>query len=131
MPLDRKNGEVLDGLPASMHVVIDHRHLAAMNNLLVEYEAPGKFRAIKKHRPLFDDAMAIAQQRFAEAGALLPVVIDESGILVQVYPKENKVAVIVMRTIAGQERFVARDYDLPPSVIKSLLATTKQKHYEH
>lgn len=44
---------------------------------------------------------------------------------------DGLVAVIIMRTIAGQERFVARDYDLPAPVIKSLLATTKRKHYEH
>ena len=131
MPLDRINGEVLDGLPASMHIVIETRHLAAMDNVLVEYQAPGKFRSTTKRRPIFDDAVAYAIDGFAAAGAMLPVLLDESGILVQVYPKEGKVAVVFLRSIAGKEHFVVRDYDLPPPVMQALLATTGKKHREH
>jgi hypothetical protein len=131
MPLDRVNGEVLEGLPASMHVVIDHRHLAEMNNLLVEYDIPGKFRARKGKRPLFDDALSIARARFIEAGALLPVSFDESSILVQVYPKELKLAVVVCRPIAGKEHFVVRDYELPRPVIQSLINAAGKKPREH
>ena len=131
MSLDRTNGEVLDGLPASLHVVVDPRHLAGMSNLLVEYKVPGKFRATTKRRPLYDDAMTIARERFAEAGALLPIGLDATGVLVQVYPKESKVAVVVARSIAGKEHFVVRDYDLPKVVIDSLLSAAGKRPREH
>lgn len=126
MPLDRTNGEVLQGLQASAHVVIDYRHLAALTNVQVAYEGTTKkFRTkanlSKSQRPIFEDAMAIAAERFAEKGALLPVVFDPTSVLVQVYPRERKVAVIVQRRIAGEEFYVTRDYELPYAVIRHLL----------
>ena len=125
MPFDRSNGEVLDGLPASVHVVVDYRPLAAMTNLLVEYQVPNKkFGITTRKRPLFDDVMAIAACCFAEAGALLPITFDEGAVLVQVYPKESKVAVVVQRKIAGEDHYVTRDYDLPRSVIQHLLVSS-------
>lgn len=122
---------MLEGLPASMHVVVAARHLAEMTNVLAEYQIRHGMRTITKRRPIFEDAMAIARERFAEAGALLPVILDESGTLVQVYPKELKVAVIVMRPIAGKEHFVVRDYDLPKPAIDALLNAAGKKLTQH
>ena len=123
MPLDRTNGEVLDGLPASMHIVVAARELANLSNVLTPYTVKSKFRTIQKVRPVFDDAVAHALEAFKAAGALSPVRFDEDSVLVQVYPKDRKVAVIFQRTIAGKDHYLTRIYDLPPPVIESLLAT--------
>ena len=130
MPLDKQHGEVLDGFDGSAHIVIPHRHLAEMTNLLVPYMKPGtgKFKRPKEAvRPLFDDAMATAAQRFAEAGALLPLTHDESAILCQVYPKDGKLAIIVTRQIKGEDYFVTRTYDLPQPIIEALLANAGKR----
>lgn len=131
MPLDRGIGEVLEGLPASMHVVVEPRHLASMSNLMVPYLEKRKFRSVEKVRPLFDDAVAYAIDAFANAGALRPIKFDETSVLCQVYPKDFKVAIVFQRDVAGETRYVSRIYDLPPVVIDSLLATTGKKHREH
>src|SRR5574342_753811 len=99
-PLDHANGEVLDGLQASMHIVIEPRHLAEMTNLVTAYQEKRKFGSITKHRPIFDDAVAYAIEGFAAAGALRPIRFDEKSVLVQVYPKERKIAVVFQRSIA-------------------------------
>jgi hypothetical protein len=155
MPLDRVNGEVIEGLAGSMHVVVDYRHLAAMSNVEVEFDAPGKFRPVKKRRQIFDDAAAIAAEAFQKAGAVLPVTLmpgtlrtstlpgvatlsaiglDPSGVLVQVYPVERKVAVVFCRRIGApdatgerQEFYVTREYDVPRPVIESLLAAAGKR----
>ena len=130
MPLDHANGEVLDGFDGSAHIVIPHAPLAEMTNLLVPYMKPGtgKFKRPKEAvRPLFEDAMAVAAERFATAGALLPLTHDESAILCQVYPKDQKLAIIVARQIAGQEHFVVRAYDLPHPIINQLLLSAGKR----
>ncbi len=127
MPLDRQRGEKLDGYEHEPYVVIPFQRLAELTNLQVPYEVKGKFRVVKKQRALFADVMANAQQRFLEAGALMPVILDESGILVQAYPQLNKIAVIVMRQVAGVERFVTRVYDNIPRVVLDNLIAQKVK----
>lgn len=131
MPLDRVHGEVLEGLPASMHVVVSPRHLADMNNLLVPYLKKKKFGHEEKVRPLFDDAVQHALDAFKAAGALSPVRFDEDDCLVQVYPKEGLVAVIFQRMIVGETKYVIRTYPLPEPVIQSLLANSGQSIREH
>lgn len=121
MPFDSINGEVIEGLDASAHVVVDWRRLAEMGNLLVEHKTKPKFRVITERRPLFADAWAHAADAFARAGALLPIVFDPSGVMAQVYPKERKVAVIFQRKIADGWQYVTRFYDLPYMVIQQLL----------
>lgn len=129
MPLDRVNGEVLDGLAGSMHVVVDARSLSEMTNLLVAYQAPGKFRSVTRHRPLFDDAVAHAIQAFADAGAMRPIRFDETSVLVQVYPHDNKLAVVFQRQIGleSEPRYVTRQYDVPRAVIETLLNAAGKK----
>lgn len=127
MPLDKEKGEVLDGLEGKPYVVIPHAALADMTQVLVPYLKPGKFRPKEALRPLFEDAMANARERFAEAGALLPIAMDESAILCQLYPEHGKVAVVVARLIAGAEHFVVRDYELPKPVIKVLLGQSDKR----
>ena len=121
MSLDRENGEVLDGFVGSMHVVIDARRLAEMSNYKTVYQAPSKFGTLTKHRPVFNDAVAHAIEAFAAAGAIRPIRFDETSVLVQVYPKEKKVAVLFQRAIAGKEYYVTRFYELPKPVLDSLL----------
>lgn len=117
MPLNREHGEKIEGFEHEPYVLIPYQRLAELSNLLVPYEVKGKFRARTLKRTLFADVMAIAQQRFLEAGALYPVVLDETGVLAQAYPRLNKIAVIVMRPVAGIERFVTRVYDNIPRVV--------------
>lgn len=130
MPLDRQKGEELDGLDGE-HIVIDYRHLASLSNVVTEYQVPHPFKRIVRKRPIFDDALAVAGECFAEAGALIPVVMDESQILAQLYPEEMKVAIIVGRTIAGEERYVVRCYDVPSSVMDTLLQTARKAYRAH
>ena len=153
MSLDRTNGEVIDGLAASIHIVVDYRHLAAMSNVLVEYKAPGKFRPITRQRQIFTDAVAMAAEAFAKEGAVLPATLmpgalrtsnlagvnslaslglDESGVLVQVYPYDGKVAVIFCRRIGRadgepQDYYVTREYDLPKPAMEALLAAAGKR----
>ena len=124
MPLDRVSGEVIEGFAGSMHVVIAPRLLAEMTNLKTEYQVKSKFRTITKQRAVFDDAVAHALDAFAAEGALRPIRFDETSVLVQVYPKERKVAVLFQRMIAGKEFFVTRVYDLPQPVMESLLSAS-------
>lgn len=134
-PLDRVNGEVLDGLDASMHVVVEPRCLAEMTNLTTAYQQKRRFGSITKHRPVFDDAVVYAIEAFAAAGALRPIRFNEGSVLVQVYPKERKIAVVFQRAIAAEAevRFVTRIYHgIPQVVIDSLLTNSgKQVPKEH
>ena len=132
MPLDRHNGEVLDGLPPSPHIPLDFKHLAALSNYTVTYEAAPKFKlagvSYSKKRPVYEDALARAEEAFLAKGALAPVKFDNSGILVQVYPKMDMLFVIFMRPIAGAEYYHVSDpYHAPPPVILSLLAEAGKK----
>lgn len=132
MPLDRRNGEVLDGLPPSPHIQLDFKHLAALSNYTVAYDAAPKFRLVgvdyTKKRPVYEDALAGAEQAFLSKGALAPVKFDNSGILVQVYPKLSMLFVIFMRPIAGEEYYhVSNPYHAPQPVMLSLLAEAGKK----
>ena len=131
MPLNRDHGEVLDGGPASLHVVIEPRALANLSNVLVPYVEKKKFRKVQKVRPVFDDAVAHAIEAFKKIGALYPVRFDEDCVLVQVYPKDLKVSVTFQRLIAAQEHYVTRVYDLPKVVIEALLATAPRPARTH
>jgi hypothetical protein len=135
MPLDRHNGEVLDGLMAGAHVVIEARHLASLSNYHTEYQGKHKFIAAstkKPTRPVFDDAVANAIAAFADKGALHPVRFNEDDVVVQVYPKDLKVAVIFQRAIAGEVHYAPSYYDLPKPVLDALLeASGKRVPSEH
>ncbi|HXF89582.1 MAG TPA: hypothetical protein VNK48_14600 [Xanthobacteraceae bacterium] len=79
MPLDRTNGEVIEGLVAGPHVAIPTRLLAGMTNYRTPYQPPRKFvsRAQRDKnnaatRPVFEDAVANAIEAFAAKGALSP-----------------------------------------------------------
>ena len=131
MSLDRANGEVLDGLPASMYVRVEARELANLTNVKTECKIKKKFGFRTAQRPIFDDAVAFAIEGFASAGALRPIRFDEDDVLVQVYPKDMKVAVIFQRRVAGEDWYVSRVYDLPKPVIESLLEKSGKAPREH
>ena len=133
MPLDRSNGEVLDGLKASTHVTIPPRLLAELSNYRTEYQPkarPGKFisaSAKKLSRSVFDDAVAKAIDAFAAKGAMRPIRFDEDDVLVQVYPGDMKVAVIFQRAIAGVVHYAPLYYELPKPILDSLLSAAGKR----
>jgi len=135
MPLDRENGEVLNGLKASVHVAIPSRLLAALTRYRCEYQGKRKFYAAsqkKPTRPVFDDAVANAIEAFAAKGALRPIRFNDEDVVVQVYPKDLKVAVIFQRSIAGTVYYAPSYYDLPKPVLDALLeAAGKRVPSEH
>jgi hypothetical protein len=131
MSFDRTHGEALDGLERSLHVVVPARLLASMDNLKTPYKIPGKFRARIGTRPIFDDAVANAIEAFAEAGALRPIRFDEDDVLVQVYPKDSKVAIMFQRRIVDKDHYVTRLYDLPQPVLDDLLKAAGGKTAQH
>jgi hypothetical protein len=132
MPLDRTNGEVLDGLPPSPHITFDFKHLASLSNYTTSYEDAPKFKLpgvnYTKKRPVYEDALAKAEAAFLASGALAPVRFDNSGILVQVYPKLDMLFVIFMRRVAGEERYHVSDpYHAPLPIVLSLLSAAGRK----
>lgn len=127
--LDRARGEVVQGLDGPFYVV----PLAAVAdmNLLAEYDVPGKFRAQgarRARRHIIEDALAIAADAFQAAGALMPIVFDESHMLIQAYPTLGKLSVVIGRPVAGEARYVTRIYDLPYAAIRQLLDNADIKH---
>ena len=134
MPLDRENGEVLDGLMAGGHIAIAARHLAGLSNYRAEYTRKAKFMAAtakKATRPVFEDAVDNAIKAFAAKGALHPIRFDEDDVLVQVYPKDRKLAVIFQRAIAGEVHYAPSYYDLPKPVLDALLEAAGKHYREH
>lgn len=118
MPLDRENGEKIEGLDG-LHVVVPTNALSEMTNLLTE--TPTKGGVLKQ--PVFEDAAARARQAFAKAGSLISPSrsFDDEDILVQVYPSDSRVVVIFQRKVAAEEMFFWRSYDLPRPVVEALL----------
>ena len=135
MPLDRDNGEHLAGLNASGHVVIEPRLLAQLTNYRTEYAPAKKFITANMQKPtraVFDDAVANAIEAFAAKGALRPIRFDEDDVVVQVYPRDLKVAVIFQRSIAGTVHYAPSYYDCPKPVLDALLeAAGKRVPSEH
>jgi hypothetical protein len=99
-----------------------------MTNLVTAYQEKRRFGSITKHRPIFDDAVAYAIEGFAAAGAMRPIRFSEDSVLVQVYPKERKIAIVFQRAIAVEVKFVTRVYHgIPQSAIDSLLTNAGKK----
>lgn len=122
MPLNRDAGERIEGMPDKFRIapLAKWRELTGIQ---VPYQVPTKFRPKTAYRPMVDDAFETAAKAFADAGALIPVVINESDVLVQEYPDERVVVFVFRRVIAGQEMFVTRRYDLDERLIGFLRTT--------
>lgn len=72
--------------------------------------------------PHFQEAAQQAAIAFREAGAMLPIRIEEDDVVVQEYPALNKVVFLFQRRIAGKEKFVERTYDLSEPFVAALRA---------
>lgn len=128
MPLDRENGEKIEGLEG-FHVVVQTSVLSEMTNLLTE--TPTNGGVLKQ--PVFEDAAAHARQAFAKAGSLINPsrTFDDEDVLVQVYPNESRVVVLFQRKVASKEMFFWRSYDLPRPVVESLLERAGKAQQVH
>lgn len=122
MPLNRDAGERIEGMSDKFRIapLAKWRELTGIQ---VPYQVPTKFRPKTAYRPMVDDAFETARKAFADAGALVPVVINENDVLVQEYPDERAVVFVFRRVIAGQEMFVTRKYDLDDKLIGFLKTT--------
>jgi hypothetical protein len=105
--LDKINGEFLDGL-GEHYVVVPWRKWADTN--------------------LGQTAIETARKAFATKGALLPVIITEDDILVQEYPLDHRIAVIVVRKIAGEVVYYPWVCKLPPDTIAELRVAGRWQH---
>ncbi|MCK9549206.1 hypothetical protein [Aquamicrobium sp.] len=122
MPLNRDAGERIEGLSDNFRIapLAKWRELTGIQ---VPYQIPGKFRPRTATRPMYEDALETAKKAFADAGALIPVVISESDVLVQEYPADQAVVFVFYRKIAGEDKFVTRRYDLDDRLIGFLKTT--------
>lgn len=110
MPLDHDNGENIEGLGPGFHV------------------SKGRQKEYWKHTSLWNEACRDAARVFHAEGALLPVTFDDRQVLIQEYPRLNKVAFIYCRQVAGKELFHVFAFDLPDDLIKELKVTGKWQH---
>lgn len=127
MPLDRTKGEILEGM-GDVYRVVPPAKWREITRVTTKYkvESGSAFKVlVEKSRPIYEDAITLAREAFANAGALMPIIIDDSCILVQEYPEENRVAFIFSRTVAGTEMVFGRGYDLTPEEIGWLVTTNR------
>lgn len=102
MPFNRETGEIIGNL-GSDFVISTAERWGATGLLLVAIEH--------------------AVEAFTSSGAVLPITIRPDEILVQEYPRQNKVAFLFQRRIAGKEHFYPYVFDLPPQMITKLAAS--------
>lgn len=102
MPLDRVNGEKIEGL-----------------------EGPYRVVPVEKWRltPLFEAAAQAAADAFRKAGYPLIVGFDETQILIQEYPRSRQLAMIFVMNIRGQEQLYPYVFALPDDMVSSLSAS--------
>ena len=102
MPLNRETGEIIEGL--GPHYVVAP---------LSKWEQTG----------MLDIAAQKVKDAFIAAGALRGKMrFAEGDILIQEYHDQAKVAFVFQRHVAGQEMFVPCVFDLPPSMVRELVA---------
>lgn len=84
------------------------------------------FRVVKtdkwKHTHFHEVACINAAQAFMAAGALYPILFGEGDILVQEYPRINKLEYVFSKGIAGVEHFYRWVFDIPEDLIGELKA---------
>lgn len=102
MPLDRINGETIEGLAGPYRVVpVD------------------KWRMT----PLFEAAAEAAADAFRKAGYPLIIGFQDDQILIQEYPRSRQLAMIFVMQIKGQEMLYPYIFALPDDMIASLSAS--------
>lgn len=106
MPLNRVMGEKLDGM--SRYEVVP----------TADWSDTG----------LFEEAVRLAKDSFAQAGALMPVIIKEDDCLVQEYPDEPAIAFIFQRKVGGREMFYPFILGLSPGVVADLRVAGRWRH---
>lgn len=104
MPLDKENGEHIEGLGPHDAIAPVHKW----------YEAG-----------LVQDAANQAADAFAAAGALLPVTFREDDILIQEYHHQQTVVILFQKRVNGRELYYHYTYELPSAVVADLALTGK------
>ena len=125
MPLDRSKGEILEGM-GDTYRVVPAAKWRELTRITTKYKVQSgtAFKIwVNRTRPIYEDAITLARAAFANAGALEPIIIDDSCILVQEYPDDNRVAFVFSRLIAGEEKVFGRGYDLTPQEVGWLVTT--------
>lgn len=104
MALDRKKGEIIEGLGSQFRIVPN-----------------GKWRETK----LFEEAATRAAAAFLKSGAMWPITFDEDDVLIQEYPADRKIAVLFVKKIRGQEALYPWVWELPDAAVQELAALGK------
>jgi hypothetical protein len=105
MPLNRENGELIGELGPAYRVVPARKWMGT---------------------PFFEEAAAAAAKAFCASGAIMPssgMRFDESQILAQEYPKANKLALVFVSRINGNEVFYPYIFTFPARMIAELVTT--------
>ena len=102
MPLDRVNGEQIEGL-----------------------EGPYRVVPVEKWRftPLFEAAAEAAADAFRKAGYPLLIGFQEDQILIQEYPRSRQLAMIFVMQIKSREMLYPYIFALPDDMVSSLSAS--------
>jgi hypothetical protein len=104
MPLNHKTGEVIEGLGREFRVVPNE-----------------KWRESK----LFDDAANSAAAAFLKAGALWPILFDDEEVVTQEYPNDNRLVIVFLKKIKGEDVLYPFVWELPPEMTAELSALGK------
>lgn len=107
MPLDHAKGEIIGDLGTDYVVAPFLRYAGT---------------------PLHWDAMRHAVAAFQAAGALLPITFEPDDVLIQEYPRHNKLAFVFQRRIAGKEHLYPFVFDMPPKMVAELKNLGKWGH---
>jgi hypothetical protein len=99
MPLDRIRGEVIGDLGHAFRVVPNE-----------------KWRETK----LFDEAANKAASAFLQAGALWPITFDDQEVITQEYPADNRLVIVFLKTIKGNETLFPWVWELPNEMVAEL-----------
>lgn len=69
---------------------------------------------------LFQEAYDNAVKSFEQSGALIPIRIEDTEIMVQEYPKDNKLLFLFYRQIRGRDHYYPFVFNLPPPMVAEL-----------
>lgn len=130
MSLDRTQGETIALLGPHDHLPKPEVWKEYCGQLLTETKRPkanGKFGFDTFKISIFDAAKEFATQAFVAAGALLPIVWDESSFICQEYHGQGLILLIAQHKIRGEMHYVTLPFVLTKGQVRWLVTTNRWK----